>query len=74
MILVHESSAIENMQLAFTCQAYHGYVMWCHNLNLGLVTKARTCKSVGQKGSPGGTSYTLENVGDCERMNPHTPK
>jgi len=26
---------------------------FCHNPNLGLMTKARACKVVGQKGSPG---------------------
>jgi hypothetical protein len=46
----------------------------CRNLNLGLATKARAYKSVGQKGSPRGTSYTPGSVGKCERMNPHTPK
>jgi hypothetical protein len=45
-----------------------------HNPNLGLLTKARVCKSVGQEGGPGGTSYTPESVGECEKMSPHTPK
>jgi hypothetical protein len=46
----------------------------CHNPNLGLTTKARACKNAKQERSSGGTSYTPRNVGECERMNPHTPK
>jgi len=46
----------------------------CCNPSLKLVTKARACKGAGQKGSPGVTSHALENVGECEGMNPHTPK
>jgi hypothetical protein len=45
-----------------------------HNPNVWLTTKARAYKSAGQEGSLGGTSYTPENVGECERMNSHTPK
>jgi len=44
------------------------------NLNLGLTTKARACKSEGPKGSMGITSHALGSVGECEGMNPHTPK
>ncbi len=39
---------------------------FCRNPNLGLATKARACKGVGQEGSP----RVWENV----RMNTHTPK
>jgi hypothetical protein len=46
----------------------------CRNLNIGLVTKATACKSVGQEGALGDTFYTPGSVGKCERMNPHTPK
>jgi len=46
----------------------------CHNPSLGLTTKARACKVVGQEGSLGVTSHAPENVGECEGMNPHTPK
>jgi hypothetical protein len=38
------------------------------------VTKARVCKGAGQEGSPRVTSHALRNVGECEGMNPHTPK
>ncbi len=38
------------------------------------MTKARDCKGVGQEGGLGVTSHALENVGQCEGMNPHTPK
>jgi hypothetical protein len=52
--------------------------MWCcilsGNLNLGLATKARTCKDAGQKWSLGVTFHALGNVGECEGMNPHTRK
>jgi len=46
----------------------------CHNLNLGLTTKARACKGAGQKGSPGIAFHAPGNVGECEGMNPHTSK
>ncbi len=46
----------------------------CCNPSLGLTTKARACKGVGQEGSPGVTSHALGNVRECEGMNPHTPK
>jgi hypothetical protein len=46
----------------------------CHNLSLGLATKAKVCKSAGQEGSSGSTSYTPENARKCEKMSPHTPK
>ncbi len=38
------------------------------------MTKARACKSVGQEGGLGITSYTPRSVGECERMSPHTLK
>ncbi len=46
----------------------------CHNLNLGLVTKARACEVADQEGSPGVTPHAPGSVGKCEGMNPHTPK
>jgi hypothetical protein len=49
------------------------YTDYC-NPNLGLATKARACKRAKQEGDPGGTSYTPGSVGECERMNPHTPE
>jgi hypothetical protein len=48
-------------------------VLMCHNPSLGLATKARTCKGVSQ-GSMGVTSHAPRSVGECEGMNPHTPK
>jgi hypothetical protein len=42
-----------------------------HDLNLGLVIKARAWKCVGQKCHSG---LTFKNVGDYEGMNPHTSK
>jgi hypothetical protein len=46
----------------------------CCNPNLRLVTKAKVCKRAKQEGDLGGTFYTPESVGECERMNPHIPK
>jgi hypothetical protein len=46
----------------------------CRNPSLGLATKARACKGVGQEGSLGVASHVLGSVGKCEGMNPHTPK
>jgi hypothetical protein len=46
----------------------------CRNPSLGLVTKVRACKGAGQEGSPGVTSHVPRSVGECEGMNPHTPK
>jgi hypothetical protein len=46
----------------------------CRNSNLRLATKARDCEGVGQEGSMGVTSHAPGSVGECERMNPHTPK
>jgi len=44
------------------------------NPSLGLATKARACKVVGQEGSMGVTSHALGNAKECEGMNPHIPK
>jgi hypothetical protein len=46
----------------------------CYNLNFGLVTKARAYKGANQKWSQGVTFHTPWSVGECEGMNPHTPK
>jgi len=43
------------------------------NLSLGLMTKARAYKSVGQEWSPKITFHDPRSVGECEGMNPHTP-
>jgi hypothetical protein len=42
--------------------------------SLGLATKARACSGAGQEWSPGVTFHALRSVGECEGMNPHTPK
>jgi hypothetical protein len=44
----------------------------CHNPSLGLATKARACKSVGQEGSPRVTFHAPGNVKECEGSFPHT--
>jgi hypothetical protein len=41
---------------------------------LGLATKARACKGEDQEGSSGVTSHAPKSIGECEGMNPHTPK
>jgi hypothetical protein len=49
----------------------------CCNPSLGLATKAKACKVVGQEGSKKEarvTSRALGSVKECEGMNPHTPK
>jgi hypothetical protein len=46
----------------------------CYNPSLGLATKARAYKGVVQEGSLGITSHAPGNVGECEIMNPRTPK
>jgi hypothetical protein len=55
---------------------YETHIMYilCHNPSLGLATKARACKGVGQEGRPGVTSHATKSVGECEGMNPYTPK
>jgi hypothetical protein len=45
-----------------------------HNSGLGLTTKARACKNVGQEGSPGVTFHVPGNVKECEGMKLHIPK
>jgi hypothetical protein len=44
------------------------------NPSIGLATKAKACKGVGQERSLGVTSHALGSVRECEGMNPHIPK
>jgi hypothetical protein len=46
----------------------------CYNLSLGLATKTRAYKGMGQEWSPGVTSHAPGSVGKCEGMSLHTPK
>jgi hypothetical protein len=46
---------------------------FCHNPSLGLVTKTRACKVVGQKGSPGVTFHAPESAKEFEGMNLRIP-
>jgi hypothetical protein len=46
----------------------------CRNLSLGLMTKARGYKVVGQKGSLGVMPHAPGSARECEGINPHTPK
>ncbi len=48
--------------------------LFCHDLNLGLETKAKPCKGAGRKWSLGITFHVPESVRGCEGMNPHIPK
>jgi hypothetical protein len=47
---------------------------FCRNPSLGLATKARACKVVGQEGTLGGTLHAPGSAKECEGMNPHTLK
>ncbi len=56
----------------FPCKNKDGF--FCHNPNFGLATKARACKGEGQERNPGVTFHAPGSIGECEGMNPHTPK
>jgi hypothetical protein len=43
-------------------------------LTLGSRPRQRACKRASQMKDPRDTSYTLKSEGECEKMNPHTPK
>ncbi len=47
---------------------------YCRNPSLGLMTKVRACKNVGQEGSLGITFYSFGSAKECEGMNLHTFK
>jgi len=46
----------------------------CRNPSLGLATKAKGCKVVGQERSPGIMSHAPGNARECEGIDPHIPK
>jgi hypothetical protein len=46
----------------------------CRNPNLGLATKAKAYKGVGQEWSPRVTFHAPDSAGECEGLNPPTPK
>jgi len=46
----------------------------CHNPSLGLTTKARDYKVVGQEESTRVTPHAFGSVGKCEGMNPTLPR
>ncbi len=66
----HSWSMTSDNNLSNNIYKYHHY----RNPNFGLTTKAKACKSVGQEGGPGGTSYIPGSLGECERMNLHALK
>jgi hypothetical protein len=43
-------------------------------MHVATLTKAKTCKGVGQEWNSEVTFHDLGSVGECEGMNPHTPK
>jgi hypothetical protein len=49
-------------------------ILVCCNPSFGFEAKTRACKGEGQDESPGVTSHVPKSVGECEGMNPHTPK
>jgi hypothetical protein len=58
----------------FKCCHQH---FWGHNyrdLSLGFATKARVCKGASREWNSGITLHVPRSVGECEGMNPHTPK
>jgi len=48
--------------------------MKCHNLSLGIATEAKACEGDDQVWGSGITFHAPESMGECEGMNPHTPK
>ncbi len=46
----------------------------CCNPSLGLATKVRAYKVMGQERSLRITSHVPKSVGECKGMNPYTPK
>jgi hypothetical protein len=46
----------------------------CHNLSLGLVTKARGYKVAGQERSLGVMLHAPVSARECEGIDPHIPK
>jgi hypothetical protein len=68
------------LKCVFVRMCLHSYAHWeflshdnCHNLSLGLMTKAKAYKGASQEWSMGGTFHVPKNVGECERMNPTFP-
>ncbi len=75
--LVEDWAVEENTNINLGEEIEENYLQsfeYCRNPSLGLVTKARACKSVGQEGSLGVKFHALESVGKCEGMNRQTPK
>jgi hypothetical protein len=71
--------------LGFFFSYCHKYSRWwdlfafwsqapCHNSNLGLMTKARGCKVVGQEGSLVVMPHAPRSARECEGINLHIPK
>jgi hypothetical protein len=62
------------IHVLFDLFTFNTKVNECRNPSFGLTTKARAYKGAGQEGSPGVTSHAPRSIGECEGMNPHTPK
>jgi hypothetical protein len=52
----------------------HIYQIMCRNPSLGLMTKVSSCKGACQEWIPRVTFHGPKSIGECEGMNPHTPK
>jgi len=72
LIAKSTSSKIDTNQKCFSFSILSK--LECHNLSLGLATKARACKGTGQVRIPRLTFHALGNARKCEGMNLHTPK
>jgi hypothetical protein len=61
---------VENLVLELYSH-YEFFYSNCRNLSLGLATKARAWKVMGQEGTSGVTSHAFGSVRECEGKNPH---
>jgi hypothetical protein len=66
-------AVIHYMNIEYWIQLFLIIISW-HSLSFGFATKARAYKGVSQEWSSGVTFHAFRSVGECEGMNPHTPK
>jgi hypothetical protein len=72
-VLWHQTIWTHHLQLHESCLAY--ILLWNYrNPNLGLTTKARACKGVGQEWIPKVTFHAPKSVGKCEEWTSTLPK
>jgi hypothetical protein len=72
--VIENSKLIRNQLLTWFEQLCNLEQRPCCNLSLGLATKVRACEGVSKVGRPVVAFHAPESVGECEKMNPHTPK